>query len=901
MGQKSLLRLALLTTCLFFSVVSWSQNDECSTAASLPVSTTCTYSLFSTTGATASQGVPAPGCGNYNGGDVWFSVVVPANGNLVIDSRRGTAGDCAMAVYRGNCNALSLMACNDDASPNGGLMPFLSISGETPGTTLYIRFWVYNNAGSGNFEICVRDQGASGNCSATNPGGCACPTPGSTDCILLPDILAGKATLNDSTGYSEYSQLVNGVNKGLLRIDVSTPNVGWGPMDVRSTNDYVCGTDTLRNFNPASNFLCPDGSFPKRLINQRIFKKTPAGFEYIIRPAGWMTFHPSHGHIHVNDWGEYTLRLRDTSIADTLQWPIVNSGLKVSFCLVDLSTCSARAGDCRDAAGNTLMNGDFPNYGLQGGSGCGEVAQGISVGKVDIYSRSLDESFVKIPYEACNGVYHIVIQVDPLNHFQEINENNNWLAAKTTLTQQRTTNTGPYAYIFSKTGNVMCSGDTIELEASGANSYTWSTGQRSQKIRVSQPGRYWVRATTPCGTTTSDTLDVFSSGASSIPANTVEDTVCTGQRANLYASGNAHWYDALTGGNLLYVGNNFQTGPLTSNLTVYVADQPSGFEDSVGARDNTLTPTGNNTLSKNEYLIFNAFLPFKLKTVEVYAASAGTTIVELRDMYGHSLSQKSVQLVAGRQTLLLDFFVPAGLNHQLGLSIGSPAAMLYSNTTAGSNVGYPFSLASVARIVGSSLGDKYYPFFYNWQVELVSRSCNSGVRKPLTAMVAPDITPTIGGLDPMYLHTDAPVTLTLNPPGGQLSGPGVNGNTFSPAVAGPGTHQLTYSWAMGNCARDTTISTRVMFDSSTIVYGLNMQVYNNLGASPRLYVVTDEDSPVELRIYSSVGQLVASYRYAATRGSNMFSVETDRLSKGMYILDVRHVKSDTRKLFKVVR
>ena len=887
---------------IFFSASLFAQNDECTTAIALPVGTTCNYSTYSNAGATASTTAPNPACANYAGADVWFTVVVPASGALTIDSKQaGGITDGGMAVYTGACDRLVQLACDDDASPNGGLMPFISLSGQTPGATLFVRFWAYNNSSSGNFSICAKSGASSGSCSTSNAAGCACPTPGSTDCFLLPDILAGKNTLNDSTGYSEYSALVNGVNKSLLRIDVSTPNVGWGPMDVRSTDDYVCGTDTLRNFTPSTNFLCPDGSYPKRLINQRIFHKVGNTFQYELRPAGWMTYHPSHGHIHVDGWGQYTLRLRDGSIADTLQWPIVSSGIKVSFCLVDLSTCSARAGDCRDENGNTMLNNDFPNYGLQGGSGCGDVAQGISVGKVDIYSRFLDESFIRVPYEACNGDYHIVVQIDPDNHFTEINENNNWLEAKVRLTQQRATNTGPYAYIFSSRGNVMCPGDTLELKANGASNYQWSNGATTQSVKITQPGRYWVRATTPCGVATSDTLDIFSSGATSIPAVTAEDTVCTGQRANLYASGNAHWYDAPTGGNLIYVGNNFQTGPLTSNLTLYVADQPSVMADSVGARNTSLTPTGNNTLTKAEYLIFNAFMPFKLKQVTVTAGAAGTNIIELRDLYGHVLASKSVQLVAGTQTVTLDFFVPAGMNHQLGLSTGSPTPSLFSNTTTGTNVGYPFSLSSVARIVGSSLGDKFYPFFYNWQVEVVSQTCNNGARKPLTAVVAPDTAPTITGLDPLYLHTDAPVNLTLNPPGGTLSGPGVSGSSFNPAVAGLGTHQLTYTYQFGSCVRETTITTKVMFDSSTIAYGLNVQLYNNLGSSPRLYVVTDQDSPIELRIFNSLGQVVATYRYAATRGSNMFDVETARLSRGLYILDVRHAATDTRKMFKMIR
>ncbi len=110
-------------------------------------------------------------------------------------------------------------------------------------------------------------------CSISNPAACGCPTAGSTNCLLLPDILAGKRTLNSTRGWSEYAQFGNGSNNGLLRIDVSTPNVGWGPLDVVATNDFVCGTDTFRNYTPAPNWLCPDGSFPKRLIKQNYIQK----------------------------------------------------------------------------------------------------------------------------------------------------------------------------------------------------------------------------------------------------------------------------------------------------------------------------------------------------------------------------------------------------------------------------------------------------------------------------------------------------------------------------------------------------------------------------------------------------------------------------------------------------
>src|SRR5690348_6988143 len=85
----------------------------------------------------------------------------------------------------------------------------------------------------------VITQNSYSQCSTSNAAGCSCPD-GTTNCLLLPDILAGKKTLNASAGWTEYTQAATAPNKGLLRLDVSTPNVGWGPLETIPTNDYLC-------------------------------------------------------------------------------------------------------------------------------------------------------------------------------------------------------------------------------------------------------------------------------------------------------------------------------------------------------------------------------------------------------------------------------------------------------------------------------------------------------------------------------------------------------------------------------------------------------------------------------------------------------------------------------------
>jgi len=129
-------------------------NDEPCNAVELTAEATCTYQTFSNLDATGSLNVPAPGCAGYQGGDVWFKVVVPEGGAISIDTDDGTITDGGMAAYRGTCNNLTLIECDDNDSPNG-LMPKLTIGGLTAGDTIWVRVWENGNNNNGPFGICV--------------------------------------------------------------------------------------------------------------------------------------------------------------------------------------------------------------------------------------------------------------------------------------------------------------------------------------------------------------------------------------------------------------------------------------------------------------------------------------------------------------------------------------------------------------------------------------------------------------------------------------------------------------------------------------------------------------------------------------------------------------------------
>jgi hypothetical protein len=133
----------------------------------------------------------------------------------------------------------------------------------------------------------------------------------------------------------------------------------FGPLETRGTAFYVCGTDTF-NAGTVANIptTCPDGSSPHQLINQRIYHITGNVMSYIDRAAGSMTYHPIMDTSMLTHWGIYSLR-QSNGDPNPLNWPIIGTGTKLGFCLLDIGSCNGSPGYCTDSAGNTVTQSNF--------------------------------------------------------------------------------------------------------------------------------------------------------------------------------------------------------------------------------------------------------------------------------------------------------------------------------------------------------------------------------------------------------------------------------------------------------------------------------------------------------------------------------------------------------------
>ena len=397
--------------------------------------------------------------------------------------------------------------------------------------------------------------------------GCVCPG-GAGTCDLLPDMTASAKEI-----------LLNHTEEpGFLYISNATPNIGYGPLDIYGVDSCFCGTTHV-----PCNTTCPNGVLIQHVVKQRVYQKVAGKdtLSFYDRVAGKMIFHPTHGHLHVDNWAKYTLRT-PTSNPDARTWPIVASGTKQSFCLINLGNCASNPGECVDNNGNNVLT--TPNNAVGWHTGCG-LNQGIYPGSYDVYSVNLNDP---MPLQnVCNGDYYIVSITDPDNDFVESDEENNWIAVPITLTQQSVaptiTTNGPTTF---------CQGDQLTLTASTEQNYLWSTGETTQSIVVTTPGTYTV--STNCGASSATSAPVM---VTVIPQNSVasvsiaitngSNPTCPGVSQTFTATpvngGTATYQWMVNGANVgsnspVYVSSSLVNADivsckLTSNITCLAAPQ----------------------------------------------------------------------------------------------------------------------------------------------------------------------------------------------------------------------------------------------------------------------------------------------------------------------------------------
>ena len=454
-------------------------NDNPCSAIPLPaVTSDCNYSHFTTTGATASTGAPTPttcgGTAPQQGGftssskDVWFSVVAPANGKITINPQPGYGiNDGVLVLYSGTCGSLTQIACNDDHNYPGtanDVKPYISKSGLTPGTTYFIRYFGYGTT-SGNFGLCVSSPTNDACSSALY----ICDLNGysaSTSAAYTPDRPCNMYANNETQAGVDQPDGTNtgGIfgkggswGTGSPNIDVNINNNSWITFTAGATTAIL--NVTIGN--------CWVGNYPSGGVQMQIFSGTNC-----------CNFTPV-SNFKENSTG-FTITANSLTIGNT--YYLMVDGFAGDICNYKISANSGVQFPAITAVPSSVCNCQSTT--LTGPSGAtyylwspgGLTTQSITV------TPSTTITYTCIASGVCGF--------------------------KQTLTKTITVNPPPTITVNSPT---ICGGQSGTLTASGATTYTWSTGATGASINVnpSATTTYTVTGTTSgCTNTATATVVV---------------------------------------------------------------------------------------------------------------------------------------------------------------------------------------------------------------------------------------------------------------------------------------------------------------------------------------------------------------------------------------------------------
>ena len=208
-------------------------NDNCAGGIVVQIqSTSCTNVINADNSSGTDSGVPSPSCASYNGGDLWYKVVVPTSGHVEMETVNvGGISDSGMAFYTGSCSNLTEVACNDDSN---GLMSRLVADGYTAGDTLYVRVWGYGGS-RGQIGFCAYDPNYTSVQDLADKGFAFYPNPTNGRITLTANENINRVEISSITGQVLYREELNAENETL---DISNLPSGVYFMNVYIGDDH---------------------------------------------------------------------------------------------------------------------------------------------------------------------------------------------------------------------------------------------------------------------------------------------------------------------------------------------------------------------------------------------------------------------------------------------------------------------------------------------------------------------------------------------------------------------------------------------------------------------------------------------------------------------------------------
>jgi hypothetical protein len=425
----------------------------------------------------------------------------------------------------------------------------------------------------------------------------------------------------------------------------------------------------------------------------------------------------------------------------------------------------------------------------------------------------------------------------------------------------------------------LCIGESFTPAGGGASSYAWSAGLNDNTpFTPNTTDTYTVTGTdmNGCSATASVTVEVFA--LPTVTAATSDDSVCLGSTFIPMGSGASTytWSGGMT--------DNVPFAPTVTDTYTVTGTDVNGCTDTASVSveilalppvtasvtlaevcsGTSVTFTGSGALS---YTWDNGV------TDNVSFTPSSTTMYHVTgtDQYGCQ-NMDSVQVIVNSNPVLA----------VAGDTVCAGDCIQFNATATGGSPAYDYlwipSIGLNDPTIPNPMACNQTTTCYTVTVtdangcDDVTTVCGVVNQLPVASANGPSTT----------CVTDGAYTLSGSPAGGTFSGPGVTGNTFSPAAAGNGTHQVVYTYTdPAGCAAMDTLSIVVSPCVGIAEHNaVGAEVFPNPFSNTLQINLTGEENHV--RMYNGLGQVV--FEQVMNKGRN--EINTSALDAGIYFLEI---------------
>jgi hypothetical protein len=428
-----------------------------------------------------------------------------------------------------------------------------------------------------------------------------------------------------------------------------------------------------------------------------------------------------------------------------------------------------------------------------------------------------------------------------------------------TATISLTVNDVPTVTATANSGTI-CAGSSETLTASGATTYSWSSGGNASVEIVSptSTSTYTVTGTDVNGCMNTATVSVNVNALPSVTASAASGTICVGSSETLTASG-ATTYSWSSGGNSAV---EIVSPVTTSSYTVTGTDVNGCINTATVSVTVNALPTVAASSSGDICMGSSATLTASGATTYSWSSGGNASVEIVSPIANSSYTVTGTDANGCMNTATVSVIVNALPIVNLGSDITQCGGSVTLDAQNQGSV-YVWSDNSTAQTLSVSSSGSYSV------VVTDGNGCSNSDAINVTIHTPPVVTGTSSSTFVCIL--DAPPVLTGLPAGGNWSGPGVTGNTFNASFAGFGTFPIVYTYTDSNGCSDTasvimTVSNCTGIPEKSIASIMN--VYPNPSNGEfTLNVLGNENADVI--IYDELGQSVQNFKVVSGVSSNI--------------------------------